>query len=231
MRGLITKDQLLTEYNGDIPPWFDPSKLPSLTREQVVWFDETHIEQEGGVISKTGVQVRFPRDINGKYAPNHPAPIYAAKMNKPTFKYASQCRICIGVAAVMLNNGEVEGRKSKVYSYTGKRLVSITEMAEHRKKEIQQIRTIKAGAKSEWISHGRTKEHGYFAEDNISYLPRVGGKDSKTNLQLTELGITTITNIAMLNVATPPPICGITGLILKARDATPGTSPYSSVDC
>ena len=114
------KDQLLTEYDGDIPPWFDPRKLPLLTHEQVIWFDETHIEQEAGVISKTGIQIRFPRDENGKYAPNHPNPIYFEKMNKPTFKYAAQCRICIGVAAVMLENGEIEGRKSKVYSYTGK---------------------------------------------------------------------------------------------------------------
>ena len=61
---------------------------------------------------KTGIQIRFIRDKNGKYAPKN--------MDKPTFKYAVQYRICIGVAAVMLENGEVEGRKSKVYSYTGK---------------------------------------------------------------------------------------------------------------
>ena len=141
MRGLITREQLLTEYDGDIPPFFDPRKLPTITREQVAFFDETHIEQEAGVISKTGIQIRFPRDEHGKYAPKHPHPTYAEKMNKPSFKYAAQCRICIGVAAVMLENGETEGRKSKVYSYTGKRLVSLTERNNLRKKKYNTYKT------------------------------------------------------------------------------------------
>ena len=39
-----------------------------------------------------------------------------------------------------------------------------------------------------------------------------------------------MSDIATLDVTTPPPIYGITGLNLKARDAIPGTSPYNSVD-
>ena len=57
MRGVITKEQLLTEYPEGIPTEYDPDKLPSITKNQVAFFDETHIEQEGGLITKTGVQI------------------------------------------------------------------------------------------------------------------------------------------------------------------------------
>ena len=107
MGGLITRDQLLTNKNGD--PWFDPNKIHLIAQEQVVWCDETHIEQEGGVILKTGVYIRFPMDQNRKYASNHPNPIYIEKVDKPTFEYTTQYRIFISIVAVMLENGEVKG--------------------------------------------------------------------------------------------------------------------------
>ena len=49
MRGKITKENLLIEYPEGISAEFHPEKLPKLTREQVAFFDETHIEKEGGV--------------------------------------------------------------------------------------------------------------------------------------------------------------------------------------
>ena len=79
----------------------------------------------------------------------------------------------------MLDNNEVEGRKPKVYSYTEKISVSITEKVDLIKNAIRRIRNIKAGSKSDWISNTRTKDHGYWAEDVMTYLPRVGGEGPK----------------------------------------------------
>ena len=128
MRGDISKEELLTEYPDGIPHEFHPDHLPTLTRNQVVFFDETHIEQEGGLVTKTGIQIRFPRDASGKYAPlspDNPTPIYADKMEVPSFKYAAQSRLCLGVAAVKLPDGTIEGRKTKVFDYTSKRMISL----------------------------------------------------------------------------------------------------------
>ena len=97
------KKDLLIEYQGNIPFEFDPEGLPTLNPHQVIFFDEIHIDQEAGSLSKTGVQIRFPRDINGKYSPkskSNPNPIYAPLEHKPSFKYTAQARFCIGVAAV-----------------------------------------------------------------------------------------------------------------------------------
>ena len=35
-------------HYGPPPPWFDPSILATLDRAQIAWWDECHIEQEGG---------------------------------------------------------------------------------------------------------------------------------------------------------------------------------------
>lgn len=49
MRGKSNKEELLIEYNGDIPEFLNPDKLPKITREQVVWYNKTQIEQDGGL--------------------------------------------------------------------------------------------------------------------------------------------------------------------------------------
>ena len=47
MLGEITKEDLNKEYPDGIPCAFDTDHLPTLSRNQVVFYDETHIEQEG----------------------------------------------------------------------------------------------------------------------------------------------------------------------------------------
>ena len=67
-------------------------------------------------------------------SPNNPNPIYADKMYTPSFKYAAQSRLCMGVAAVKLPDGSVVGRNTKVFDYTSKWLISMKEYDEHVKK-------------------------------------------------------------------------------------------------
>ena len=47
MRGKTTKEELHIEYPEGILYEFDPNRLPKLTCNQVVFFDETHIEWVG----------------------------------------------------------------------------------------------------------------------------------------------------------------------------------------
>ena len=142
MQGKIKKEDLLREYKSNIPFEFDPEKLPTISPHQVIFFDEIHIDQEAGFTSKTGVQIRFPRDINRKYSPksdSNPNPIYAPLQHKPSFKYTSQARFSIGVAVVK-KIGATTGLRSKVFDYSMKRLISIKEFNRKIEAEIQRVK-------------------------------------------------------------------------------------------
>ena len=54
MLGLISRNDLHKEYGNKIPPWFDAKKLPTLSSHQIVWWDETHLQQEGGMVTLDG---------------------------------------------------------------------------------------------------------------------------------------------------------------------------------
>ena len=54
MLGEISIEELEEQYPEGIPPGFDPRLLPKLSRNHVVFFDESHIEQEGGLATATG---------------------------------------------------------------------------------------------------------------------------------------------------------------------------------
>ena len=117
----ITKSDLLKEYHTfPLPPWFDPDILPSIDETQLVWFDEMHIKQEGGSRMFNNMQSRFRRGPDGKYDPT------ADTINPPSFrasyKYANEVRFCFGVAKVRQSDGITEGRRCKVFNYTGKEL-------------------------------------------------------------------------------------------------------------
>ena len=146
MQKQITKEELQTEYPGGIPPEFDPDKLPNLSRHQVVFFDEMHVEQEGGPSYQTKYQIRFPRDTNGKYcplSPTNPNPIFAEIRNKPSFKYCQQACFCLGCAAMELPDGRIVDKRTRVFDYTGQRLVSIGEYDRRVRDEINRVKTLK----------------------------------------------------------------------------------------
>ena len=56
MCGVITIKTLTLEYPLGILEYFDPSKLPKLKCEQLVWFNEVHMKQHGGPFSLTVYQ-------------------------------------------------------------------------------------------------------------------------------------------------------------------------------
>ena len=68
---------------------FDPDQLPTLTKEKNVWFDEMHIEQDGGPISANNTWIRLPRNADSLYTKGVE---YGPEMMKATYKYAQQGR-------------------------------------------------------------------------------------------------------------------------------------------
>ena len=50
-------DNLCEKYGiGLIPNYFNHVMLPKISREHIVYFDETHIEQEGGNVNYVYIQ-------------------------------------------------------------------------------------------------------------------------------------------------------------------------------
>ena len=96
MLGGISVDELKYEYPDGIPNEFGPDQQPRLTRNQVIFYDEAHLQQEVGSATTTGYQIRFPRASEGRYSPlssSNPEPIFAEKVTKTSFKYAGQSRL------------------------------------------------------------------------------------------------------------------------------------------
>ena len=155
MLGEISIEGLEEQHPEGIPPGFDPRLLPKLSRNQNAFSDETHIEQEVGLVTVTGYQIRFPQDSEERYSPaseQNPLPVFAALGTKQAFKYTGQSRLCLGVAAVRLLDGTVVGRKSKVFDYMNWRLISLKEWRKRIQDEINRVRSLKTdGKRSKWV--------------------------------------------------------------------------------
>ena len=176
MLGLIGKKDLQNIYEKGIPPWFDATKLPNLNAQQIVWWDEMHLKQEGGMVTTDGYQIRFARDENGKYDPNGS---FAEEMKKPTFKFEQEARFCLGVASVK-EDGKVVGKKCKCFDYTSKKIVSIKDMNKYRKDEIERVKNLKCNnAKSPWIVNNRPSNSVLYSDDDLSMIKGIGNETKK----------------------------------------------------
>ena len=98
--------------------------------------------QEGGLPTRTGYCIRFPRDHNDTLCLNthedQPA-MYNDVPEKLTFKYGKETRFCLGVAAVEIQAGVIKGVKCKSFSYTGITLVSIKNWTKSKTEEFKRI--------------------------------------------------------------------------------------------
>ena len=96
----LPESESLKEHPKGISSAFNKDRLPKVSRNQLVFYDETHIDQEGYTTTHTGYQIRFPRDASGKYAPlspSNPSLVCTNKVTKTSFKYAGQSRLCLGL--------------------------------------------------------------------------------------------------------------------------------------
>ena len=75
MLGNLTLQEILTDNEGNLTyvpplPWYDPNNLPNIFRNMIAWWDECHIDQQGGKVGNRPFQYSFKRDYNGKLSDN-----------------------------------------------------------------------------------------------------------------------------------------------------------------
>ena len=73
----------------------------------MVWFDEIHINQEGGPRMFDDYQIRFTCDVNGRYSSSSTK--IATEEFRTAYKYAGEARFCFGCAKVKVLNDQVIG--------------------------------------------------------------------------------------------------------------------------
>ena len=81
--------------------------LPNIDSSQIGWWDECHIEQQGGKVGNRAYQYIFKRDKNGKLDEN--GTYRNAILTKASFKYPEQACFLFGVAKVQHPNAEPIG--------------------------------------------------------------------------------------------------------------------------
>ena len=105
MMGNLTDEEVLKDRHGQIhhgpaPPMFEKNLLPSISNTQIAWWDECHIEQQGGKVGNKMYQYSFRRDETGKLCKHGE---YKTDLEtKTAFKYPEQGRFSFGVAKTQL---------------------------------------------------------------------------------------------------------------------------------
>jgi hypothetical protein len=125
---------------------FDKSKMPTLTPEQIGWWDETQRKCVIGGMAKnsTGDDVRncvkFPRDINGNidlvngtYSEEHNSELKV--------KFEQEIRLCLGCAVVEKGN-EVRGVRLLSFDYSGKTILTIKGWNARANTEIRHVKNL-----------------------------------------------------------------------------------------
>lgn len=127
MLGQITLEDLQSHFSNFPSPHITTHTFsPRLPINKSYFFDEVHVKQEGGSFIHDKLQILFPRDhTTGNYNPT--STTIATKEHTTTFKYSQQAQFCLGITKVCLLNNAIEGRKCKVFDYTSKLIVTITD--------------------------------------------------------------------------------------------------------
>ena len=132
MTGQYSMSDLEDEYKSNpMPDYFNPDKLPKISSQQIAWWDEKHFDQDGGPAGRNNMEIRIPRnsdgkpDVNGELKP--PA-------TKPTWKYVKQARFCMRVAAVKTVDDLIEERRCKIFNYSEKTILNIPQYKKECKK-------------------------------------------------------------------------------------------------
>jgi hypothetical protein len=167
----------------DAPAQF--KNLPSLNVTQIAFWDEMHKEQVIGYAGNRSY--RFSVDANGKYDPNGKATKEISSISH--LKYPQQGRLLLGVAAVKLLDGQVQGRRCMPYCYTGKTVVTIAVYNELMESEMRRVKSLKDGGPG-WVQSFR--EPGVIYEAETLAAVKVTGMGKKTLEQLASTNIVTV---------------------------------------
>ena len=136
-----------------VPSFYNKSQRPSLTTNQLVFFDKVHAKKVCGPPSTslpTQRNIVFP--INGEGGMDLERGIYNTnnQPNKATFKYEQEGRFCLGVAKVEGQDGKIIGKCCPVFDYTEKKIVMINTYKKEMRNELEIIRKLTSSS-SRWV--------------------------------------------------------------------------------
>ena len=123
-------------------PWFDRNALPKLTEQQIAWWDECHIEQQGGKVEERAYQYTVERDEEGNLSSK--GTYTEPNLTRTSFKYPEQGRFSFGVASVLpLGATKPVGKRIKEVDYTGENICKRVFFAKHMNKECGRVKPLK----------------------------------------------------------------------------------------
>ena len=128
---------------GPPPPWFDRNHplMPKLDHDQIEWWDECHIEQQGGKVGNKMVQYSFKRDKEGNLSKT--GEYTNELLNRTLFNFPEQGRFSFGVAKVRkVGSDSSEGVRIKEVNYTRKNIVTIDVYEGHVKTELNRAKNL-----------------------------------------------------------------------------------------
>ena len=108
-----------------VPCCYDKYQLPSLTSNQLLFFDKVHVKQVCGppTTSRSNeCNILFPRNEEGKVDMKRIVYDTNNQPKKSSFKYEQEGRYCLGVAKVESKDGTIIGKRCPVFNYTEKKI-------------------------------------------------------------------------------------------------------------
>ena len=163
--------------HGPPPPWFDRTLLPQLSEHQIAWWDECHIEQQGGKVGDRAYQYTFMRDENGKLSKN--GTYSDATLTKTSFKFPEQARFSFGVALIpATSDNPPVGKRIEMFDYTGKNICTREIFVSKMNEETKRVKGLK-GKCLPWYVDTRPKDE-YWMCDPIEMVKGLGGKKGKS---------------------------------------------------
>jgi transposase len=207
------------------PAFFDRAKMPPLSVNQLVFFDECHKKTE---IGRTGETVySFPRDDDGLYDNEGSIADVETKLH---VKYAKEGRFSFGVAAVALLDGTIEGRRCKTFDYSAKNLITITAEEKMIKEEIRRVRNLQTGG--QWVVKKDRSPGTLWENDCITTMSNIA---DTTKAKFEAHGIHTVLDMKMMTDTEVSAIVGDKGFRVSvntikkwqqlAEQASEGSAP------
>jgi hypothetical protein len=109
------------------------------------------------------------------------------------YKYTKEGRFCVGVSAVELNDGTIEGRRCKSFDYSVKILTTITAEEKMIAEEIKSVRGLKSDG--QWVKKRIRLPGQLYGNDSVMAMGNIA---EKTATKLKRHGIITVLDMKMI---------------------------------
>ena len=145
-----------------VPSCYDKSQLPSLTSNQLVFFDEVHVKQVCGPPSTSRLNecnILFPRNEEGGVDLERGVDDTNNQPKRARFKYDQEGRFCISVAKVESQDGTINGKRFPVFYYTEKKIATIDSYKKEIMNELERMRKLTSSS-SPWVKKLKLTRYG-----------------------------------------------------------------------